>query len=162
MRLQHFIDALEEFSAVHGVSVFRTPLSLWVVGRMHESQIVLRSGLSKEQQLLTLVHELTHFLAHRPEQHLNRTVCEYEAEAVEKLVAGQLGLKDSGTAIDLGNVTDDLLACSVARVRWVARTLLTAVQHKKFEAHIAEDRYRRRPPSRSRQRPVKKSFSMMN
>ncbi len=102
MPLQHLIDALEEFSALHGVSVFRTPLSPWVVGRMDENQIVLRSGLSKEQQLLTLVHELTHFLAHRPDAQLNRTVCEYEAEAVEKLVAGQLGLKDLGTAIDLG------------------------------------------------------------
>lgn len=137
MPLQHFIDALEEFSALHGVSVFRTRLSPWVVGRVDESQIVLRSGLSEEQQLLTLVHELTHFLAHRPEEQLNRTVCEYEAEAVEKLVAGQLGLKTLGTAIDLATVTDDLLACSVARVRWVARTLLTAVQDDRLQTQAA-------------------------
>lgn len=100
MPLQPFIDALEEFSARHGVAVFRTPLSPWVVGRMDENQIVLRRGLSEEQQLLTLVHELTHFLAHRPDAPLNRTVCEYEAEAVEKLVAGQLGLKVAGTEIE--------------------------------------------------------------
>jgi IrrE N-terminal-like domain len=135
MRLQHLIDALEEFCALHGVSVFRTPLSPWVVGRMDENQIVLRLDLSKEQQLLTLVHELTHFLAHRSEDQLDRTVCEYEAEAVEKLVAGQLALKDSGAAIDLMTVTDDLLACSVARVRWVARTLLTALQDVKPSVH---------------------------
>jgi hypothetical protein len=128
MRLQHYIDALEEFSALHGVSVFRTPLSPWVVGRIDAKQVILRSGLSKEQQLLTLIHELTHFLAHQPEELLDRTVCEYEAEAVEKLVAGELGLKNLGTAIDLATVTDDLLACSVTRVRWVARTLL-AVLH---------------------------------
>jgi hypothetical protein len=134
MQLQHFIDRLEDFSALHGVSVFRTPLSPWVVGRMDESQIILRSGLSKEQQLLTLIHELTHFLAHRPEEQLDRTVCEYEAEAVEKLVAGQLGLKDKGAAIDLMTVTDGLLACSVARVRWVARALLTALQDVKPSA----------------------------
>jgi IrrE N-terminal-like domain len=151
MPLQHFIDALETFSAHLGVSVLRTHLSPWVVGHTQGRQIVLRSGLSRQQQLLTLVHELTHFLAHRPDAQLNRTVCEYEAEAVEKLVAGQLGLKGLGTAIDLNTVTDDLLACSVTRVRWVARTLLTAMID-----------YRRRPPSRSRQRPVKKSFSMMN
>ena len=66
MPLQHFIDALEDFSARHGVAVFRTALSPWVVGQMDENQIVLRRGLSQEQQLLTLVHELTHFLAHRP------------------------------------------------------------------------------------------------
>ena len=135
MQLQHLIDRLEEFSTLHGVSVFRTPLSPWVVGCMDENQIVLRSGLSKEQQLLTLVHELTHFLAHRAGEQLDRTVCEYEAEAVEKLVAGQLGLKDLGTAIDLTTVTDDLLACSVARVRWVARILLAAIQDAKPAAH---------------------------
>jgi hypothetical protein len=131
MPLQHLIDALEDFSALHGVSVFRTPLSPWVVGRMDENQIVLRQGLSKELQLLTLVHELTHFLAHRTGAPLNRTVCEYEAEAVEKLVAGQLGLKVFGNTIDLNTVTDDLLACSVMRVRWVTRTLLAAVQDVK-------------------------------
>jgi hypothetical protein len=138
MPLQHFIDALEDFSALHGVAVFRTPLSPWVVGQMDENQIVLRRGLSQEQQLLTLVHELTHFLAHRPGAPLNRTVCEYEAEAVEKLVAGQLGLKVAGTEIDLNTVTDDLLACSVARVRWVTRTLLAAVQDPKPSARTAK------------------------
>ena len=128
MQLQLLIDRLEEFSTLQGVAVFRRPLSAWVVGRVEENQIVLRRGLSKEQQLLTLIHELTHFLAHRPGEQLDRTVCEYEAEAVEKLVAGELGLKNIGTAIDLTTVTDDLLACSVVRVRWVARTLLTALQ----------------------------------
>jgi hypothetical protein len=64
-------------------------------------------------------------------------VCEYEAEAVEKLVAGQLGIKDWGAAIDLNTVTDDLLACSVARVRWVARTLLTAVQEDRLQPQAA-------------------------
>jgi IrrE N-terminal-like domain len=128
MQLQRLIDRLEEFSTLQGVAVFRTPLSAWVVGRVEENQIVLRRGLSKEQQLLTLIHELTHFLAHRAGEQLDRTVCEYEAEAVEKLVAGQLGLKNLGTPTDLTTVTDDLLACSVVRVRWVARTLLTALQ----------------------------------
>jgi hypothetical protein len=164
MRLQHYIDALEKFSALHGVSVFRTPLSPWVVGRMDAKLVILRSGLSKEQQLLTLIHELTHFLVHRPEEHVNRTVCEYEAEAVEKLVAAQLGLKGLGTAIDLATVTDDLLACSVARVRWVAQTLLAALQSVTPAAQVPHTLidYNRKPPSRSRQRPVKKSFSMMN
>ncbi len=139
MRLQHFIDRLERFSALRGITVFRTPLSPWVLGRMEARQVVLRSGLSKEKQLLTLIHELTHFLAHTEAQ-LDRTVCEYEAEAVEKLVAGQLGIKDSmGEAIDLATVTDDLLACSVARVRWAAATLLNAVQGVKPVAHCCTD-----------------------
>jgi hypothetical protein len=126
MPLQPFIDALEAFCAHHGISVFRANLSPWVLGHTQGRQIVLRSGLSKERQLLTLVHELTHFLEHRSDGQLNRTVCEYEAEAVEKLVACQLGLKHRGAEIDLNTVTDDLLACSVTRVRRVARTLLEA------------------------------------
>jgi hypothetical protein len=138
MRLQHFIDRLEEFSTLQGISVFRTPLSPWVVGRTQGRQVVLRSGLSKEAQLLTLIHELTHFLAHRPEEQLNRTVCEYEAEAVEKLVGGQLGLKNLGAAIDPTTVTDDLLACSVSRVRRVARILLAAIQDVKPPAHCVK------------------------
>jgi hypothetical protein len=138
MRLQHFIDRLEEFSTLQGISVFRTPLSPWVVGRTQGRQVVLRSGLSKEAQLLTLIHELTHFLAHRPEEQLNRTVCEYEAEAVEKLVGGQLGLKSLGAAIDPTTVTDDLLACSVSRVRRVARILLAAIQDVKPAAHCVK------------------------
>jgi hypothetical protein len=116
---------------------------------MDARQIVLRSGLSKEQQLLTLIHELTHVLAHGEAQ-LDRTVCEYEAEAVERLVAGQLGLKDAtGAAIDLATVTDDLLACSVTRVRHVARILLGAVQGLPTAApdlRIAAYRPDRAPP----------------
>ncbi len=137
MPLQHFIDALEEFSARQGIAVFRTSLSPWVVGLMDANQIVLRSGLSQEQQLLTLVHELTHFLAHQPREQLNRTVCEYEAEAVEKWVGGYLGLKDLSMPMDLGAVTDDLLACSVTRVRWVARTLLAAIQENQLQPQAA-------------------------
>ncbi|HEX3396774.1 MAG TPA: ImmA/IrrE family metallo-endopeptidase, partial [Steroidobacteraceae bacterium] len=72
MHLQHFIDRLEQFSALRGVEVLRTSLSPWVVGRIDARQIVLRSGLSKEQQLLTLIHELTHYLAHGEAQ-LDRT-----------------------------------------------------------------------------------------
>jgi hypothetical protein len=145
MQLQPFIDALEDFSALHGVTVFRTPLSPWVVGHTHGHQLVLRSGLNKEQQLLTLIHELTHFLAHPPEAQLNRTVCEYEAEAVEKLVGGYLGLKHLGSAIDPTTVTDDLLACSVERVRRVARSLLGALQAVRPAAHIAADRLQAQP-----------------
>lgn len=146
MHLQHFIDRLEQFSALRGIAVLRTPLSPWVLGRMEARQVVLRSDLSKEKQLLTLIHELTHFLVHTEAQ-LDRTVCEYEAEAVEKLVAGQLGIKGSmGEPIDLASVTDDLLACSVVRVRWVAGTLLNAVQGVKLVAHCLPDRLRGASP----------------
>ena len=67
MPLQHFIDAWKSSARCGASRCFAPRSSPWVVGRMDENQIVLRSGLSQEQQLLTLVHELTHFLAHRPE-----------------------------------------------------------------------------------------------
>ena len=140
MRLQHFIDRLERFAVLRGITVHRTALGPWVLGRMQEKHVVLRCGLSKEQQLLTLIHELTHFLAHSDgHERLDRTVCEYEAEAVERLVAGQLGLKDAMQApIDLATVTDDLLACSVARVRWVALVLCNAARGAAPVARRAE------------------------
>jgi IrrE N-terminal-like domain len=134
MRLQQFIDRLEEFCALQGVSVLRTSLSPWVVGRTQGSQIILHTGLTKEQQLLTLIHELTHFLVHQPKECLDRTVCEYEAEAVENWVAGQLGLKGGIGPLDQAAITDDLLACSVTRVRWVSGTLLAALQDAKPSA----------------------------
>jgi len=130
MPLRNFIDALEDFSALQGVAVFRTALSPWVVGRMDRNQIVLRSGLSEEQQLLTLVHELTHFLAHRPDAQLDRTVCEYEAEAVEALVMARLGLPCSdctAPGADSGSPTDDLLPVSVRRVVWASGRICHAL-----------------------------------
>jgi hypothetical protein len=130
MRLQHFIDRLERFAASRGITVQRTALGPWVLGQMQEKHVVMRCGLSKEQQLLTLIHELTHILVHSDDrERLNRTVCEYEAEAVERLVAGQLGLKHAMQApLDLATATDDLLASSVARVRVVARVLFNAAR----------------------------------
>jgi hypothetical protein len=130
VRLQHFIDRLEQFAARRGVMVLRTPLCAGVLGQVQDKRMTLRSGMSKEQQLLTLIHELTHVLVHSENSgRLNRTVCEYEAEAVESLVAGELGLKDATHwPIDSSAATDDLLACSVVRVRVAAGTLLAAAR----------------------------------
>ncbi len=48
-----------------GARLVRTTLPEWVHGRVCRDLITLRAGLSPEQELLTLVHELTHWLAHR-------------------------------------------------------------------------------------------------
>ena len=108
--------------------MIRGALGASVLGCAGKGRLVLRAGLSKEQQLLTLVHELTHLLMHcEATPRLNRTVCEYEAEAVEKWVGMQLGLPAySREHADPFGVTDDLLKCSVMRVRWAARILLSA------------------------------------
>ena len=100
-----------------------------VSGRVEDRRIVLRAGLSLEQQLLTLAHELTHLIAHcNASPRLNRTVCEYEAEAVERWVGAALRVPPYADDWPDLSVTDDLLACSVVRVRWVASTLVSAAR----------------------------------
>lgn len=130
MGLKRYIDRLERFSAHCGAPVIRHSLAVGISGRVEGRRIVLRVGLTPEQQVLTLVHELTHLIAHcdaRPE--LNRTVCEYEAEAVERWVGAELGVAPyDGEDLDVSSVTDDLLACSVVRVRFAARTLVRAAR----------------------------------
>jgi hypothetical protein len=148
MRLQPFIDRLEVFAERRGAPVIRGSLGAAVLGRAAKGRVVLRAGLSKQQQLLTLVHELTHLLVHcEATTRLNRTVCEYEAEAVEKWVGMQLGLPAYGREHadshgdpdgDPFGITDDLLKCSVVRVRWAARILLgAAIGSERLQAQAA-------------------------
>jgi hypothetical protein len=126
MSLRLYIDRLERFSIQCGARVIRSSLAGGVSGRVEGRRIVLRSGLSLEQQLLTLAHELTHLIAHcNASPKLNRTVCEYEAEAVEKWLGAELQVPPYAQAgFDVASLTDDLLAGSVVRVRWAAATLL--------------------------------------
>jgi hypothetical protein len=130
MSLKFYIDRLEQFSARCGARVIRSPLARGVVGRLEQRLIVVRTGLSLEQQVLTLAHELTHLIAHcQASPRLNRTVCEYEAEAVERWVGAELKVAPYATErFDLSRVTDDLLACSVVRVRWAACTIVSAAR----------------------------------
>jgi hypothetical protein len=130
MHLKLYIDRLEQFSVHCGATVIRNSLVGGVLGRVEGRRIVLRSGLSLERQVLTLAHELTHLIAHcNVSPRLNRTVCEYEAEAVERWVGAELKVPpyaEEGLAVS--SLTDDLLAGSVVRVRWVARTLVSAAR----------------------------------
>jgi hypothetical protein len=145
MELQTSIDHLENFAAACGVPVVRNSLVAGVLGRVEEQRIVLRMGLSLEQELLTLVHELTHLIVHchaRPP--IDRTVCEYEAEAVERWVGGVLQAISPADDAGEAALTDDLLASSVVRVRFAAHTLvavargsLSVVGTKSLEAQPA-------------------------
>jgi hypothetical protein len=130
MFLPLYIDRLEQFSVCCGARVFRNSLAGGVLGRLEERRIVLRTGLSLEQQVLTLAHELTHLIAHcKASPRLNRTVCEYEAEAVERWVGAELKVAPyDEEGIDVSTCTDDLLAGSVLRVRWAARTIVMAAR----------------------------------
>jgi IrrE N-terminal-like domain len=130
MHLKLYIDRLEQFSVHCGATVIRNSLAGGVLGRVEGRRIVLRSGLSLERQVLTLAHELTHLIAHcNVSPRLNRTVCEYEADAVERWVGAELKLSPyAEEGLDVSSLTDDLLAGSVVRVRWVARTLVSAAR----------------------------------
>jgi hypothetical protein len=100
----------------------RSPLPDSVDGRVFSDLIMLRADLNPEQELLTLVHELTHWLTHRdPGLQHPCAVFEYEAEAVEALVMARLGLPSSDRIDAEGDdPTDDLLPASVKRVVWAS------------------------------------------
>jgi hypothetical protein len=117
------IQSLESYAERNGATLVRSALPDAVHGRLSRDHITLRFDLSPEQHLLALVHELTHWLAHRdegPRTPLARcTIYEYEAEAVEALVMARLGLevpvRGPGRA-DGDGPTDGLLSSSVGRV----------------------------------------------
>jgi hypothetical protein len=125
------IRSLEAFVERSGARLVRTSLPECVYGQVRGDLITLRAGLSPEQQLLTLVHELAHWLAHRDARPgLQCTLCEYEAEAVEALVMARLGMPLAGLeAADLGQEcpTDGLLLHSVTRVIWTSRRICRAL-----------------------------------
>ncbi len=122
------IQALECFLAGSGVRLVRTHLPPAVHGRTHSDLIALNADLSPLQELLALVHELAHWLAHRDADIGGQsTVFEYEAEAVEALVMARLGICDYGTPPGEDALTDDLLPASVTRVTWASRCICRAL-----------------------------------
>jgi hypothetical protein len=124
------IRSLESYVERSGARLVRTPLPESVHGRVFNDLIMLRADLDPEEQLLTLVHELTHWLTHRDPclQH-PCTVFEYEAEAVEALVMARLGLQSSPNRIDAegDDPTDGLLFASVKRVVWASSRICDAL-----------------------------------
>ena len=114
------IELLEAYIERGGARLMRSSLPPGVHGRIYRDQITLRLGLSPEQELTALIHELTHWLAHRDAHRtIDCTLFEYEAEAVEALVLARLGLRNSRferAAPHQFLPTDNLLSVSVARV----------------------------------------------
>ena len=125
------IRSLEAYVERSGARLVRTALPECVCGQLRGDVITLRAGLSPEQQLLTLVHELVHWLAHKDARPgLHCIWFEYEAQAVEALVMTRLGLPlPTFDTADLGqeSPTDGLLSHSVARVKWASRRICSAL-----------------------------------
>lgn len=123
------IRSLESYVARSGARLVRAALPEWVHGRVCCDLITLRTDLSPEQELLTLVHELAHWLAHRVAcPGLDCTVFEYEAEAVEALVMARLGMaRPRLDAVDFDGPTDGLLSASVTRVNWASSRICGAL-----------------------------------
>ena len=125
------IQALEAYLERAGARVVRTSLPECVHGRVFCDVISLRVGLRPEQELPALVHEVTHWLAHRharPGPHC--TLFEYEAEAVETLVMRRLGLQPAeydpfGAGQD--SPTDGRLPAAVRRVLWASSRICGAL-----------------------------------
>ncbi len=117
------IQLLECYAERNGATLVRSDLPDPIHGRVSRDHITLRFDLSPEQHLLALVHELTHWLAHRDEGQRTSlarcTIYEYEAEAVEALVMARLGLDVPACGPDRADgdgPTDGLLSSSVGRV----------------------------------------------
>ena len=123
------IRSLEGYVQRSGARLVRTTLPECVHGRVCCDIITLRTGLSPEQELLTLVHELVHWLAHRNVcSGPYCTVFEYEAEAVEALVMARLGMAPPGLdVVDIDRPTDGLLSASVTRVNWASSRICGAL-----------------------------------
>jgi hypothetical protein len=128
------IQSLETYVERNGARLVRVALPEWVHGRVFRDLITLQADLTPEQELLTLVHELAHWLAHRDaafhSDGAHRTIFEYEAEAVEALVMDRLGLPRAGHgAIDPDEEmpTDGLLSSSVVRVISTAQCICHAL-----------------------------------
>lgn len=123
------IRSLESYVERSGARLVRSPLPESVHGRVVRDLITLRTDLDPQQELLTLVHELTHWLTHRDPclQH-PCTVFEYEAEAVEAVVMARLGLQSPSSYDEDGDCpTDDLLSASVKRVVWASSRICDAL-----------------------------------
>lgn len=116
----HHIQLLERYLETRGGSLRRHALPERIHARLVHDQIILDCSLSPEDELAALIHELAHWLMHREMPHpVSRTLLEYEAEAVERLVLAHLASNSGSTApgsSSAGAVTENLLLASVGRV----------------------------------------------
>lgn len=128
--IQSHIRSLECYVERCGGCVVREALPDAIHGGQAQDRITLRDGLDPYQQLLALVHELTHWLAHRgAPQGTSTTIFEYEAEAVESIVMGRLGLPcPSAAAEESDRPTDGLLTSSVTRVLSTVQRICQALE----------------------------------
>jgi hypothetical protein len=131
--LRH-IRSLESYVERSGARLVRAALPEWVHGRVFSDLITLQADLNPEQQLLALVHELAHWLAHRdmgcPVYGVHCTIYEYEAEAVEAVVMARLGLPHPTHGVADPHAdppTDGLLSSSVTRVVSTSRRICQAL-----------------------------------
>jgi hypothetical protein len=125
------IRSLESYAERSGARLVRAALPESVHGRVFDDLIMLRVDLDPQQELLTLVHELAHWLAHRgAPAHQPITAFEYEAEAVEAMVMARLELPQPlSDPCDLNGdtPTDGLLSASVTRVIWASSCVCDAL-----------------------------------
>ena len=131
--LSNHIRSLELYLWRSGARVVRSNLPESVNGRSRRDLITLRQDLAPREELSTLVHEFTHWLAHREtsESGIRYTVFEYEAEAVEALVMKYLGIQRPGSAapaFENESPTDDLLLSSVERVNATSRRIFDVLE----------------------------------
>jgi hypothetical protein len=72
--IQSHIGSLECYVERCGGCVVREPLPDVIQGELSRNRITLHAGLDPHEQLLALVHKLTHWLAHRSLAHARRSM----------------------------------------------------------------------------------------
>lgn len=146
--LSRHIRSLRRYAERSGAQLECKPLPTCVHGRTCRDRITLSAHLAPEQELAALVHELAHWLVHRPDTPSHEcTLYEYEAEAVETLVLERLGAPTRARACDPlefyhEQPTDGLLAVSVTRVRFASSRLLEEIERDASETREAGETVR--------------------
>lgn len=139
--IEQSLKAIHHFARRSGTAVRYAALPNGIGGYVDGGRIVLCADLSPQQELFTLVHELTHVMAHVASVRARtpRTICEYEAEAVERLIAERLGFAAAEfepCVNESPSFPEGLLADSVTRVCGVARTLIAVLSARQSLARF--------------------------
>jgi hypothetical protein len=129
--IRDHIRSLQRFAAGMGARLVLTTLPEGIHGRVTVNVIAVSPGLSPQEELCALVHEIAHWLVHRDVwADFTCTVFEYEAEAVEAVVMERLGFSPRLELAEFGcdDPTDGLTVASVRRVRWAADRITEALR----------------------------------
>ena len=132
---QSVLNILKKIANKSGFQVIFMPLADFLNGDCsHQNKIIRINSLnSTSQQIKTLLHEITHALAHF--NYTNRRVAEIEAESVAYIICSHLGIDStcysSGYLLTWGtkpDITKDLIKASCKQIQKISSFLIGEIQ----------------------------------